>query len=134
MDTAGPRKRIVLYGCREIDKGKSLQAVRQLEQHYIGISIATIEKDSLQLIKCVGEKAKDHHGDLHGEPPESHDDCDIDKDEYGGAERQDERLILAVSVSGGLVVLMFIAGSVWDLTKAKKHRKKKEGEDEHENY
>ena len=109
--------------------------MRQLEQHYIGISIATVGKDSLQLINCVGEKVKDHHGDLDqkasGKPS---DDCDFDKDEYGGAERQDDRLILTVYVSGGLVVLMFIAGSVWDLTKAKNHRKKKEGTDEHENH
>ena len=90
--------------------------------------------DSDQLIKCVREKARYHHGDLHGEPSEGHDDCDIDKDEYGGVERQDDRLLLTLYVSGGLVALMFIAGSVWDLTKAKEHRKNKEGTDEHENH
>ena len=130
METESAQKRIILYGCHEIDKSKSLQAVRQLKQHYIGISIVANEKDSDQLIKCVKEKARDHHGDLHG----GHDDCDIDKNEYGGVERQDDRLLLTLYVSGGLVVLMFIAGSVWDLTKAKEHRKNKEGTDEHENH
>ena len=133
MDTESAQKRIILHGCHGIDKGKSLQAVRQLKQHYIGISIVANEKDSGQLIKCVKDKARDHHSDLHAESPESHDDCDIDKDEYGGVKRQDDRLLLTVYVSGGLVALMFIAGSVWDLTKAKEHRKKKEGTDEHEN-
>ena len=86
------------------------------------------------MITCVGDMAVGHHGEFpSGDTSEIDGHCDmIDKDEYALGERQDDSLI-PVYVSGVLVVVMFIAGSVWDSIKAKEQRKKREGKDEYEN-
>ena len=123
-------EKIVLHGCEEFDDDthEKFQFVRALRKHYVGISA----KGAFSFeISCVKNMAKEHLGgeELFEEVPECEENSKIDMTEYGSRKGLDHRDVTTIImyVSTGLLVLMFVAGCVWDLKKTRNLPRKKEG-------
>lgn len=124
--------RIVLHNCNTDNAHvhQDLQSVLALEPPIVGISTK-----NRSLVACVRKMVELHHGDDNESTdegtPECKEDSDIDKREYGRRKvfepSDNSNIILYASV--GLVVVMFVAGSVWDLIniKAKELQQKEQG-------
>jgi len=120
-----PVNRIVLHDCGKIQGHESLQSVRALKTHIVGITIIFENGNIPFLVDCVRSMIEQHHGDnkilMDEDPPECEEKFLIDKDEYGfrkGFDPTDgSSLILYASL--GVVVVMFVAGSLWDFIKSK---------------
>jgi len=123
-------EKIVLHGCEEFndDTYEKFQFVRALRKHYVGISAKGAS--SLE-ISCVKNMAKEHLGgdEFFDEAPECEKNSTIDMTEYGSRKGLDHRDVTSIImyVSTGLLVLMFVAGSIWDLMKTRNLPRKKEG-------
>lgn len=128
-----PVNRIVLHDCGKIQGHESLQSVRALKTHIVGITIIFENGNIPFLVDCVRSMIEQHHGDnkilMDEDPPECEEKFLIDKDEYGfrkGFDPTDgSSLILYASL--GVVVVMFVAGSLWDLIKPKELEQHEEG-------
>ena len=124
-------EKIVLHGCEEFDDDiyEKFQFVRALTKHYVGIS-AKVKGASSFEISCVKNMAKEHLGgeEFFEEVPEC-ENSKIDMTEYGSRKGLDHRDVTTIImyVSTGLLVLMFLAGCVWDLKKTRNRPRKKEG-------
>ena len=121
-------EKIVLHGCEEFDDDtyEKFQFVRALTKPYVGISAK--EASSFE-ISCVKKMAKEHLGEFFEEVPECEENSKIDMTEYGSRKGLDHRDVTTIImyVSTGLLVLMFLAGCVWDLKKTRNRPRKKEG-------
>ena len=123
-------ERIVLYGCEEFDEGtnEKFQFVRALGYHYVGIFL---KGASLQMRSCVKNMVEEHHdvNESFEDAPECEKNSTIDMTEYGSRKGLDHRDVpsIIMYVSTGLLVLMFVAGCVWDLRKTRNLPREKEG-------
>ena len=127
---AGGIERIVLHNCGESDEGtnEKFQFVKALKYHYVGI----LHKGASPSVRsCVKNMVEEHHdvNESFEEAPECEKNSRIDMTEYGSRKGFDHRDVISIIiyVSTGLVVLMFVAGSAWDLMKTRNIPRKKEG-------
>ena len=122
-------EKIVLHGCEEFndDTYEKFQFVRALRKHYVGISAKGAFYSE---ISCVKKMVKEHLGgdEFFDEVPEC-ENSKIDMTEYGSRKGIDHRNVtsMIMYVSTGLLMLMFVAGGVWDLMKTRNLPRKKEG-------
>ena len=122
-------EKTVLHGCEELkyDTYEKLQFVRALRKHYVGISA---KGASFVEISCVKNMVKEHLGgeEFFDEVPECENNK-TDMTEYGSRKGLDHGDVTSIImyVSTGLLVLMFLAGCVWDLMKTRNLPRKKEG-------
>ena len=123
-------ERIVLHDCEESDEGtnEKFQVVRALGYHYVGI----FPKGACRQVRlCVKDMVEEHHDvdESFEEPLECEKNSNIDRNEYGSRKGLDHRDVTSIImyVSTGLLVLMFVAGCVWDLLKTRNLPRKKEG-------
>ena len=123
-------ERIVLYDCEEFDEGtnEKFQFVRALGYHYVGIFLKGAPP---QVRWCVQNMVEEHHDvdESFEEALECENNSKIDMNEYGSRKGLDHRDVTSVImyVSGGLLVLMFVAGCVWNLMKTRNLPKQNEG-------
>ena len=123
-------ERIVLHDCEEFDEGtnEKFQFVRALGYHYVGIFL---KGASLQMRSCVKNMVEEHHdvNESFEDAPECEKNSTIDMTEYGSRKGLDHRDVpsIIMYVSTALLVLMFVAGCVWDLRKTRNLPRKKEG-------
>ena len=123
-------ERIVLHDCEEFDEGtnEKFQSVRALSNHYVGI---LLKGASRGMRSCVKNMVEEHHdvNESFEEAPECEKNSTIDMTEYGSRKGFDHRDVTSIImyVSTGLLVLMFLAGCVWDLMKTRNLPRKKEG-------
>ena len=126
----GGIERIVLHNCEESDEGtnEKFQFVKALKYHYVGI---LLKGASPSVRKCVKNIVEEHHdvNESFEEAPECEKNSTADMTEYGSRKGFDHRDVISIImyVSTGLVVLMFVAGSAWDLMKTRNIPRKKEG-------
>ena len=123
-------EKIVLHDCEESDEGtnEKFQVVWALGYPYVGIFL----KDaSPKLRSCVKYMVEEHHrvDESFEEAPECENNTKIDMNEYGSRKGVGHRDVTSIImyVSTGLLVLMFVAGCVWDLLKTRNLPRKKEG-------
>ena len=122
-------ERIVLHDCEESDEGtnEKFQVVRALGYHYVGIFL---KGAPCVVMSCVKDMVEEHHVDGScEEPPECENNSKIGMNEYGSRKGVGHRDVTSIImyVSTGLLVLMFVAGCVWDLLKTRNLPRKKEG-------
>ena len=123
-------EKIVLYDCEEFDEGtdEKFQFVRALGYHYVGIFL---KGASHQMRSCVKNMVEEHHDvtESFEEAPECKKSSTPDMNEYGSRKGLDHRDVTSIImyVSTGLLVLMFVAGCVWDLMKTRNLSRKSEG-------
>ena len=123
-------ERIVLHDCEEFDEGtnEKFQFVRALRNHYVGIFLKGAPRD---VRSCVKDMVEEHHhvNESFEDAPECEKNATIDMTEYGSRKGLDHRDVpsIIMYVSTGLLVLMFVAGCVWDLRKTRNLPRKKEG-------
>ena len=123
-------EKIVLHGCEEFndDTYEKFQFVQALRKQYVEISA---KGASLSEISCVKDIVKEHlSGDeFFEEVPECEENSKIDMTEYGSRKGlgQGDVTSIIMYVSTGVLVLMFVAGYVWDLLKTRNLPRKKEG-------
>ena len=129
----GPGSRIVLHDCGKIQDHKSFQSVRALKPHIVGIKIIFEKGNIPSLVDCVRSMIEQHHGDydmlLDRDPPECKEKSHIDKVEYGKRKGFDHADVGSVILyaSLGVVVVMFVAGSLWDFIKSKELQQQEGG-------
>ena len=123
-------ERIVLHDCEEFDEGtnEKFQFVRALGYHYVGIFL---KGAPAPMRLCVKNMVEEHY-DVDGffeEALECEKNSKIDMNEYGSRKALDHRDVpsIIIYVSTGLLVLMFVAGGVWDLMKTGNLPRKREG-------
>ena len=123
-------ERVVLYDCEVFDEGtnKKFQFVRALRNHNVGIFL----KDAPPSVRsCVKDMVEEHHyvNESFEDDPECEKNSTIDMTEYGSRIGLDHRDVpsIIIYVSTALLVLMFVAGCVWDLRKTRNLPRKKEG-------
>ena len=123
-------ERIVLYDCEEFDEStnEKFQVVRALGYHYVGI----FPKGASPLVRlCVKNMVEEHHDvdESFEESPECEKNSKIDRNEYGSRKGLDHRDVTSIImyVSTGLLVLMFVAGYVWNLMKTRNLPRQNEG-------
>ena len=123
-------ERVVLYDCEVFDEGtnKKFQFVRALRNHYVGIFL----KDAPPSVRsCVKDMVEEHHyvNESFEDAPECEKNSTIDMTEYGSRKGLDHRDVpsIIMYVSTALLVLMFVAGCVWDLRKTRNLSREKEG-------
>ena len=123
-------ERIVLHDCEEFDEGtnEKFQFVRALGYHYVGIFL----KGAPALMRSCVKNMVEEHYDVDGffeEALECEKNSKIDMNEYGSRKALDHRDVpsIIIYVSTGLLVLMFVAGGVWDLMKTGNLPRKREG-------
>ena len=107
-------KKIVLHDCNTIKTHENLQSVRALDEHIVGVW-ANI---SSPVMECVRERVKRHLGDDNKLMNDDAPDCEDNTTTRGSVEPSDVICILLFA-SGGLLVVMFVAGGVWNLMKTK---------------
>ena len=123
-------ERIVLHDCEEFDEGtnEKFQSVRALSNHYVGILLKGAPRG---MRSCVKNMVEEHHdvNESFEEAPECEKNSTIDMTEYGSRKGFDHRDVTSIImyVSTGLLVLMFVAGCVWDLMKTRNLPREKEG-------
>ena len=122
-------ERIVLYDCEEFDEStnEKFQVVRALGYHYVGMFLKGAPR---VMMSCVKDMVEEHHVDGSiEEAPECENNHKIGMNEYGSRKGVGHRDVTSIImyVSTGLVVLMFVAGGVWDLMKTRNLPRKKEG-------
>ena len=123
-------ERIVLYDCEEFDEGtnEKFQFVRALRNHYVGIFLKGAPR---RVRSCVKDMVEEHHhvNESFEDAPECEKNSKTDMTEYGSRKGLDHRDVTSIImyVSTGLLVLMFVAGCVWDLLKTRNLPRKKEG-------
>ena len=123
-------ERIVLHDCEEFDEGtnEKFQFVRALRNHYVGIFLKGAPRD---VRSCVKDMVEEHHhvNESFEDAPECEKNFTIDMTEYGSRKGLDHRDVpsIIMYVSTALLVLMFVAGCVWDLRKTRNLPRKKEG-------
>ena len=123
-------EKIVLHGCEEFndDTYEKFQFVRALRKQYVGISGKGASPSETL---CVKNMVKEHLGgdEFFDEVPECEENSKIDMTEYGSRKGLGHRDVTSIImyVSTGLLVLMFVAGCVWDLLKTRNLPRKKEG-------
>ena len=117
-------ERIVFHACGKLDDNtyEKLLFVRALKKHYVGIRMFT--KGDTSLVECVKKMVKEHHSGNESydkEAPDCEENSKIEMTEYGSRKGFDYRdtISIIMYVSTGLVVLMFVAGSAWDLMKTR---------------
>ena len=119
---------IVLHDCEEFDEGtnEKFQSVRALRNPYVGIFL---KGASREMRTCVQDMVEKHHPESFEEAPECEKNSPIDMNEYGSRKGLDHREVTSIImyVSTGLVVLMIVAGGVWNLMKTRNLPRKKEG-------
>ena len=123
-------ERIVLHDCEEFDEGtnENFQFVRALGYHYVGIFL----KGAPPLMRSCVKNMVEEHYDVDGffeEALECEKNSKIDMNEYGSRKALDHRDVpsIIIYVSTGLLVLMFVAGGIWDLMKTGNLPRKREG-------
>ena len=123
-------ERIVLHDCEEFDEGtnEKFQIVRALGYHYVGIFLKGPDHE---MRSCVRNMVEEHHDvdESFEEAPECEKNSKTDMNEYGSRKGLDHRDVTSIImyVSTGLLVLMFVAGCVWNLMKTRNLPRKKEG-------
>ena len=123
-------ERIVLYDCEEFDEGtnEKFQFVRALGYHNVGIFLKGAPRD---VRSCVNDMVKEHHDvdESFEEALECEKNSKIDMNEYGSRKGLDHRDVTSIImyVSTGLLVLMFVAGYVWNLMKTRNLPRQNEG-------
>ena len=122
-------ERIVLHDCEESDEGtnEKFQVVRALGYHYVGIFLKGAPS---VMMSCVKDMVEVHHVDgSFEEAPECENNSKIGMNEYGSRKGVGHRDVTSIImyVSTGLVVLMFVAGCVWDLMKTRNLPRQNEG-------
>ena len=123
-------ERVVLYDCEVFGEGtnKKFQFVRALGYHYVGIFL---QGAPCWVMSCVKNMVEEHHDvdESFEEAPECENNSKIDMNEYGSRKGLDHRDVTSIImyVSGGLLVLMFVAGSVWNLMKTRNLPRENEG-------
>ena len=123
-------ERVVLYDCEVFDEGtnKKFQFVRALRNHYVGIFLKGAPRG---VRSCVKDMVEEHHvvHESFEDAPECEKNSTIDMIEYASRKGLDHRDVpsIIMYVSGGLLVLMFVAGCVWDLRKTRNLPREKEG-------
>ena len=123
-------EKIVLHGCEEFndDTYEKFQFVWALKKHYVGISVigaSFLERSCVE--KMVGEHTSGNES--FDKVPECEENSKPDMTEYGSRKGLDHRDVTSIImyVSTGLLVLMFVAGCVWDLVKTRNLSRKIEG-------
>lgn len=130
--------RIVLHTCKAgSDNYSDMQIVKTLEPHIVGVKMKVESQNFSRrapedLVKCVREKVGEHFLDdpmQDEDTDERAEKCDIEMDDYGKIKdfQPDGLSAIIIYASAGLVVVIFIAGSVWDLTRSHDQEKKNEG-------
>ena len=118
-------EKIVLHGCEEFndDTYEKFQFVRALRKHYVGIYVAGASFSEKSCVKNISRN------ESFDEVPECKENSKPDMTEYGSRKSLDHRDVtsIIVYVSTGLLVLMFVAGCVWDLMKTRNLSRNKEG-------
>ena len=115
-------EKIVLHDCEEFDEGtdEKFQFVRALGYHYVGIFLKGARH---QMRSCVKNMVEEHHDvtESFEEAPECKKNSTPDMNEYGSRKGLDYGDITSIImyVSTGLLVLMFVAGCVWNLMKTR---------------
>ena len=123
-------ERIVLHDCEEFDEGtnEKFQFVRALRNHYVGIFLKGAPR---RVRLCVNDMVKEHHDvdESFEEAPACEKNSKIDMNEYGSRKGLDHRDVTSIImyVSTGLLVLMFVAGYVWNLMKTRNLPRQNEG-------
>ena len=123
-------EKIVLHGCEEFndDTYEKFQFVRALRNHYVGIFLKDVPGG---VRSCVKDMVEEHHdvNESFENAPECENNSTIDMTEYGSRKGLDHRDVTSIImyVSTGVLVLMFVAGCVWDLLKTRNLPRKKEG-------
>ena len=123
-------ERIVLHDCEEFDEGtnEKFQFVRALRNHYVGIFLKGAPAG---VRSCVKDMVEEHHdvNESFEDAPECEKNSTIDMTEYGSRKGLDHRDVpsIIMYVSTALLVLMFVAGCVWDLRKTRNLPREKEG-------
>ena len=141
--TNGNKQRIVYYSCKAgegVDRDK--QIVKALKRHIIGtemkvnttcLYLANETFPVQSLVQCVKNNVKKHVEHCDPFQAEKASDslkyCDIKMDDYGKIKdfQKDDTAAIIIYASVGLVAVIFVAGSAWDLTKTRDQRKKEEG-------
>ena len=123
-------EKIVLHGCEEFndDTYEKFQFVRALRKHYVGIYVTGASFSERSCVKnMVGEHISGNES--FDEVPECEENSKPDMTEYGSRKSLDHRDLTSIImyVSTGLLVLMFVAGCVWDLMKTRNLSRKREG-------
>lgn len=139
----GNKQRIVYYSCKAgegVDRDK--QIVKALKRHIIGtemkvnttcLYLANETFPVQSLVQCVKNNVKKHVEDCDPFQAEKASDslkyCDIKMDDYGKIKdfQKDDMAAIIIYASVGLVAVIFVAGSAWDLTKTRDQWKKEEG-------
>ena len=122
-------ERIVLHDCEESDEGtnEKFQVVRALGYHYVGI---LLKRAPRVMMSCVKDMVEEHHVDgCFDEALECENNSKISMNEYGSRKGLDHRDVpsIIMYVSTALLVLMFVAGCVWDLMKTRNLPRQNEG-------
>ena len=123
-------ERIVLYDCEEFDEGtnEKFQFVRALRNHYVGIFLKGAPR---RVRSCVKDMVEEHHhvNESFEDAPECEKNSKTDMTEYGSRKGLDHRDVTSIImyVSTGLLVLMFVAGYVWNLMKTRNLPRQNEG-------
>ena len=123
-------ERIVLYDCEEFDEGtnEKFQFVRALGYHNVGIFLKGAPR---RVRLCVNDMVKEHHDvdESFEQALECEKNSKIDMNEYGSRKGLDHRDVISIImyVSTGLLVLMFVAGYVWNLMKTRNLPRQNEG-------
>lgn len=127
--------RIVLHTCVD-DDDDNMQIIQALERHIVGIKMKVYGMISAQkedLVKCVRQKIEEHPNidelDDKDESEESEEDCDIEmreRSQMKGFDYWDAGAIILYA-SLGVVAVIFIAGSVWDIRRSHDPENREEG-------
>lgn len=130
---------VVLYTCVDDHNANDMQIVKALKPHIVGIRMNVFKRSSEttkeNVVKCVREKTEEHP-DINpliddDDEFESHEkeDCNIEMRERSQMKDSKHWGLTAIILyaSLGLLVVILIGGSVWDVTRSREQENKVEG-------